>query len=433
MIGRLAESLPPWFWERRALKPEAWRQLSLELLRRLSSALPLAPTSASDKAHAWRRNRCDTLVVGGGRAGLIAARRLAELGQKVILLEAERLGGIARFLPEDSAALQELTARTRRAGAVLREDTLCLGLYEGATRALALGPEGPLLIELSALVVAAGAYDRLPAFRGNDLPGIIGGRAFLRLAGAGALTGRQRIGLYSDAASAPRLIAAAAAQGISWSWIAGPGALPATAVPSYPHARLRRAWGGRRITALEIAPGGRLACELLVLGLSQPAYELQMQAGRRAVLTGDPPSMRTIGPALLPLLELGEAAGISDGPDFAERVEAALTAWIADPDDAAAVASEPARIEEPDPRSVLCHCEDVRVGDCARAIKDGFADIELLKRRTGAGTGPCQGKLCHAELMACLARAGQRPALPTQRPLLRPVRLDALAGADDGA
>ncbi|HXV23145.1 MAG TPA: (2Fe-2S)-binding protein [Alphaproteobacteria bacterium] len=432
-VGWIAEYLPPWFWERHQLRPEAWRQLCLEVMRRLSSALPLPPKSTAAASGAWTRERCDTLVVGGGRAGLIAARRLAELGQKVVLLEAERFGGVARFLPEDSGKVEELKAAAHRAGAVLQENTVCLGLYDGATIALALAPKGPQMIELSALVVAAGAYDRLPAFLGNDLPGIIGGRAFLRLAGAGVFTGRNRIGLYSDAASAPRLVATAAARGIKLNWIAGPGALPVTASPTYPNARLRRACGRGRITALEIAPGGRLACELLIMSLSQPAYELQMQAGRRAVLAGDPPCVRTIGPALLPLLEVGEADGTAGGSDFAQRVEAALTAWIADPQETAGMILDPPRLDEPDPRSILCHCEDVRVADCTGAIKDGFADIELLKRHTGAGTGPCQGKLCHPDLMACLARAARSPALPTQRPLLRPVRLDQLAGADDGA
>ena len=141
---------------------------------------------------------------------------------------------------------------------------------------------------------------------------------------------------------------------------------------------------------------------------------------------------RTPGPALLPLLELGEAAGWADGPDFSSRVESAVQSWIEDPHVAAPVPAEHAPAAAPDPDAFLCLCEDVRIGDCMRAIEDGFDDIELLKRRTGAGTGPCQGKLCHAELMACLARAGRAAALPTVRPLLRPVRLDALAGADDG-
>jgi sarcosine oxidase subunit beta len=127
---------------------------------------------------------------------------------------------------------------------------------------------------------------------------------------------------------------------------------------------------------------------------------------------------------------LGDAAGTTHVDDFDPQVEAEVAAWIADPDISCGLRLPEQTPVPPDARAFLCLCEDVRVGDCEQAIADGFDSIELLKRRTGAGTGPCQGKLCHAELMACLARAGRPPALPTIRPLLRPVRLDALAGAD---
>jgi hypothetical protein len=413
------------------LSPEAVAQPWLELLRRASAAPPLPPASLAEGLP-WRRAAADVLIVGGGRAGLIAARRLALAGRRVLLVEAERLGGIARFLPDLAGGLTKLMLQARTAGAELRERTLCLGLYDGATRALLLGPDGPEMVEIGALVVAAGAYDRLPAFAGNDLPGIVGARAFLRLAVANALPEGARIGLYADEASAQRLLEAAHALGIAWSWVAGPGALADTAPGSYPQFRLRKAFGRSRIAGVELEPRLRLDCELLVLGFSQPAYELQMQAGRRAVLAGDPPAVRTAGPALLPLLEVGEAAGLAHGPGFTRQVEIAVQSWIEDPHIAAPAPAEYAPAAAPDPEAFLCLCEDVRVGDCVRAIEDGFAEVELLKRRTGAGTGPCQGKLCHAELMACLARAGRTAALPTVRPLIRPVRLDALAGADDG-
>lgn len=431
-LALMAETVPPWFWERRTLHPFAPRQTWLELLRRLSAAPPLPPVDRR-QPRPWRHSAADLLVVGGGRAGLIAARRLAKTGRKVLLVEAERLGGIARFLPDQSIRMSELAMQARAAGSELREDTVCLGLYDGAGAALLLGPHGPEKVEIAALVVAAGAYDRLPAFRGNDLPGILGGRAYLRLAAAHALPADLRIALYVDAASAPRLLAAAEARGLAWSWVAGPGALPASAALSFPRTRLRRAFGRGRIAEVELAGGIRLACDILVLGLSQPAYELQMQAGRTAVLTGDPATVRTTGEALLPLLEVGEAAGDADGPDFPGRIEAALEAWMADAIPPASPLPAFAAGDAPDSDAFVCLCEDVRVRDCVRAIADGFVDVELLKRRTGAGTGPCQGKLCHAELMACLARAGLRPGLPTVRPLLRPVRLDLLAGADDGA
>jgi hypothetical protein len=49
-----------------------------------------------------------------------------------------------------------------------------------------------------------------------------------------------------------------------------------------------------------------------------------------------------------------------------------------------------------------------------------------VKRHTGAGTGPCQGKLCHGMLLACTANAGLEVRIPTPRPMTRPVVLREL-------
>ena len=59
---------------------------------------------------------------------------------------------------------------------------------------------------------------------------------------------------------------------------------------------------------------------------------------------------------------------------------------------------------------VLCRCEDVTLSDVERAIKTGFADLEEVKRYTGFGTGPCQGKECLREIAAAIARLAGVPA-----------------------
>ena len=59
-------------------------------------------------------------------------------------------------------------------------------------------------------------------------------------------------------------------------------------------------------------------------------------------------------------------------------------------------------------KAIVCACEDVSVHDVEVAVGHGYADIESLKRYTGLGTGPCQGKACTvpaARLCAKLARA----------------------------
>lgn len=60
---------------------------------------------------------------------------------------------------------------------------------------------------------------------------------------------------------------------------------------------------------------------------------------------------------------------------------------------------------------VLCRCEDVTLKDVDNSIANGYADIEEVKRYTGFGTGPCQGKECHSIIATLIAeRTGQPPA-----------------------
>ena len=398
LLGRLAENLPPWFYEQRLLAPRALRQFYLERLRRLTAA-PALPRMSPPVTGQWRERRCGTLVVGGGLAGLETATALLEAGSDVLLVEAsEALGGRARFQRASASELAALLQRSRDLPQLA--GTTCLGLYEEAREALLIGPAGPVVAAFDELVVATGAYDRLPGFAGNDLPGIVGLRAFERLVSAAAIPKAWRVGVFTDAEGATAALVA----GRPLAWIAGPADLPATDLPRFPETALISAEGSTHVTGVRLDPAGIRPCDLLVIGFSQPSYELQMQAGRKAVLAGSPPVVLTAGKALIPLTVTGEAAL---RPASASR-----------------------SVTQPAAEAFLCLCEDVRHRDALAAIAHGFADIELLKRRTGAGTGPCQGKLCHAEMLACLAEAGRKVALPTVRPLLRPTSLAALAAAD---
>jgi sarcosine oxidase subunit beta len=84
---------------------------------------------------------------------------------------------------------------------------------------------------------------------------------------------------------------------------------------------------------------------------------------------------------------------------------------------------------------ILCRCEDVTLADVERAVKLGRTDVEEVKRYTGFGTGPCQGKECLREVAHAIARAADRPPgemTPfTARPPLAPTELAVLAGARD--
>jgi sarcosine oxidase subunit alpha len=428
-LGWLAERLPPWFHEDRFLRPRALRQAYLGVLRRASGALPLPLPPVTLPAR-WRPEQCRTLVVGGGLAGLSAAAALGGAGP-VILVEGERLGGSAALAPRMRGEAASALQAARAAGATLIERAFCIGLYDGARRALCTTPDGPVMVRFDELVIATGAYDRLPACRGSDLPGILGPRGFELLAAQGAIPSGAAVGAFAHDEEADRIAAAAAAAGRSLAWLAGPGAPAGDRRRTQPGRRLRRILGWDRVTGIELDDGTRLACDLLVLGFSQPRYELPLQAGRSAGLDGDLPVIVTAGDGIVPLLVVGEAAGTGLA-EAGRHAREAVAAWRAGRPPRAVQRERPAAVSEADPDAILCLCEDVRVRDVRAAVADGFANIELVKRRTGAATGPCQGKLCHAELAGCLRDLGAPVALPTMRPLLRPVALGELAGLPDG-
>ncbi len=54
---------------------------------------------------------------------------------------------------------------------------------------------------------------------------------------------------------------------------------------------------------------------------------------------------------------------------------------------------------------ILCRCEDVTLADVEHAVAAGYADVEEVKRYTGFGTGPCQGKECLSNVARAIAAA----------------------------
>jgi len=99
------------------------------------------------------------------------------------------------------------------------------------------------------------------------------------------------------------------------------------------------------------------------------------------------------------------------------------------------------------PKTILCHCEDVEIEELYSALKQGYGDIETLKRYTGIGTGKCQGKCCFIQTLRLLdalksdsPSAEGRPAftgdvtsirVPTLRPPVLPLRIDDIVDCEE--
>jgi NADPH-dependent 2,4-dienoyl-CoA reductase/sulfur reductase-like enzyme/ferredoxin len=158
------------------------------------AALPIQPP---EPASPPRRISADVLVVGGGPAGMGAAKELAALGLSVVLADdKESLGGklvlqthkffgsesdcyagtrgydIARALEAELLAFPNLRVLTGSPVAGIFKDGVA-GIYEHGS--------SYLLVSFKALLVAAGARERSLVFPGNDLPGVYGAGAFQTL------------------------------------------------------------------------------------------------------------------------------------------------------------------------------------------------------------------------------------------------------------
>lgn len=87
-------------------------------------------------------------------------------------------------------------------------------------------------------------------------------------------------------------------------------------------------------------------------------------------------------------------------------------------------------------KSFVCLCEDVTIDELRKVIRMGYRDIEEIKRITGIGTGPCQGKQCMQVLRQMLAKEWGVPIgdipFTTFRPPSVPIRFGQWSAGESG-
>ena len=84
---------------------------------------------------------------------------------------------------------------------------------------------------------------------------------------------------------------------------------------------------------------------------------------------------------------------------------------------------------------LVCRCEDVTLVDVEQCFALGYFSVEEVKRYTGLGTGPCQGRECMVPCALLCAAAGARPPVEvapfTSRPPLGAAPLGIFARGDE--
>jgi len=424
--------IPPTFYHHRFLRPRRLRQRYLDVLRWFGGRGRLRPGRPDrGPARALRRLDADVLVVGGGPAGILAALGASEGGARVVLLETEPvLGSTWRWREPQHRELSGLKAQLAAANVDVRTATTAVGVYEGTVTAI--GPAEQLEIRAGVVVAATGAREVVPAVPGNDLPGVMGARTVEWLVRQhGVLPGERAVvvGRSADGIGAGAALRAAGA----------------AIVAEVETPELVRVVGSTGVRGVRVRGGRRAPADLVVVADRSPALELPLAAGVEVEWDGAGlrPATSSAGRTSVPWLRVvGSAAGRGatwDDPGAAReggRDAAARDLLAAHSGNG----HETLRHPGPDgvtvdPRAMVCFCEDVRAFEVRDEIAAGTTQPELLKRRTGALTGPCQGKFCLGAFTACLGAHGvsNGAVLPTTRPPLRPVRLGDLVAPDTDA
>jgi NADPH-dependent 2,4-dienoyl-CoA reductase/sulfur reductase-like enzyme len=145
----------------------------------------------------------DVVVLGAGPAGLAAARAAAESGARVHVVDAAPAAGGQYWMqrapaldgtpaPPQMAKGAHAIAATRAAGATIHTRAEVWAVFPDL-HVVATAAGEPLEIAARAIVIATGAYDRVPALPGWTLPGVITAGAAQRLAKLGGVAAGSRV------------------------------------------------------------------------------------------------------------------------------------------------------------------------------------------------------------------------------------------------
>ncbi|QHQ34459.1 sarcosine oxidase subunit alpha family protein [Algicella marina] len=495
--SRLSRFFPAGFYYKTFIRPRAaWKHVFEPIIRQ-SAGLGKPPKDADADRYEYFYAYVDVLIIGGGIAGIAAARTAAASGARVLLCEqGATFGGralvddveidgkpgadwVAQEL-ETLTALENVTVRNRMMGAGVYDHGYALA-YEQLDDHLASsdGPRHRLWrIRARRIITATGAIERPLSFAGNDVPGVMlasAVRDYVRLYGVSpgdrtvVVTNnddgyRTALALHTAGLMVPVILDARQSAN---------GVLPQTA-----RAAGLKVETGRGIAAVKGRTGveavdicvqagegsiiDTIECDCVAMsGGWSPVVHLWSHCGGKLVWNEEEahflpdPAHPPIGDdGEVSVLAAGAAAGALRDDCLENAIAAAHSAARSSGYAAVDVPKPQLRVPAEDPmapvwvmpqgakatlraKAFLDFQNDVKVADVELAAREGFESVEHAKRYTTLGMATDQGKLSNINGLAVLSGALNSPipqvGTTTFRPPYTPISMGSIAGEARGA
>ncbi len=464
----MARFLPAGFYYKTFLFPRfAWKHVYEPIVRQ-SAGLGKAPDKETLDADTYEHFYffADVVVIGGGIAGLQAAKTAALSGAKVLIMEQDptwggravvdggELGGMpagdyVSKLVGELEAMDNVTLRSRMMGAGVYDHGYVMGYERLRDHAPEMaGPRHRLWrIRAGQIITATGAIERPLSFAGNDVPGVMLASALRDYMASYGVSVGDRVVVVTNNDDAYRTAMAVKQAGLDVPVIldaraGGGGAIAGEAralgIRVENGKGIAKVMGGKRVKSVKICAqageGGvleEIACDAVAMsGGFSPVVHLWSHCGGK-LLWDEEHAMFRPDESRPPLGATGEGfvvaagaangvmdmgVGLADG-DHAGRVAVeALGLKAADVNlpeftQAAEAPLEPVWMmpQGAGPKlrmkAWLDYQNDVKVSDVQLAAREGYESVEHTKRYTTLGMATDQGKLSNINGLAVLSES----------------------------
>ena len=445
VMGYFSRFLPVGFYYKTFYWPNgAWKYFEkpIRIMAGIGKLEPGAQHKYYDKAYLFT----DVLVVGGGPAGLESAIASAQGGADTLLVdEWPQLGGSLLFgrsrgvsrTETDAARLALIAKAQALPNLKIMTDTTVTGLFSD-NWASAICCQRLYKIRSKQTIIAAGAFDQPLVFSNNDRPGIMfadAAQRLMRLYGVkpgsrAVVATSNRFGYETalDLMDAGVDIAAVVDLNTSPAGAAC-DAVKAKGVRIIPGSTLADSKGTKHVESVAVsrikgegetsAAREWLTCDLVVMSLGYtPALNLASHAGAKVVYD---PAINMHRAANVPggILLTGSAAGywndeaVVTAAQMAGREAASrahdlpmpVTAPTPAPDaDAASITHPYPVFAGKGSKDFIDFDEDLKTRDIINSVKDGYDDIQLVKRYSTAGLGSSQGRHTNLNMVRIVAK-----------------------------